>query len=162
MTRILQAKVRRRVENEAIESFILNKLFSQSDFYPLKPWHWDDASDLTITHVLDRAVWDAGKDWTRPSTRDLPVEAWPAEVHQITREIMVFTKRVTSELVALQTMTIRDNPEGMQEVLGRMRLQIRGIELLMELEREAIQSEEYHSYIQAAESDDPLSDDSHL
>jgi hypothetical protein len=137
----------RKIETGKIDKYLVTKFFPDmvSDdgagtYHFVIPYGGDalDPVSLDVTQVLDPGAWEAAQNWTRESPTDLPAESWGADVDQPAREILELGKRMISDIVALQTAALRRETPKMEEALERLKLEIRGTQALVKVQREAI------------------------
>jgi len=147
----IQGLEARQTETAKIDKYLITKFFpgevcdSGNGIYHLfVPYGGDvyDKVSLNITKVLDPDAWEAAQDWNRESVTDLPPESWRADVDQPAREILELGKRMLADIGALETATLRRETQKMNEALERIKLQIRGAEALVRVQREAINSDD--------------------
>lgn len=101
------------------------------------------AFDLPLTKVVDAEAWEAAvsKDSRHGSVTDLPITAWPAEVDQPAFKITELGSWIVSEFKELEVAAFRRNGAEMQDIMARVKLQIRAVEALVRLQKEAIESD---------------------
>lgn len=106
------------------------------------PYQFFDRMQLILTKEVDCDAWDITqqKDVNYHSPGDLPVAAWLADVDQPALEIVELGNRMASEFQELEVAAYRRHGASMEEVLGRIRLQMRAIERLVQLQRDAVAS----------------------
>lgn len=106
-------------------------------------FHSDNcAFDLPLTKAVDAEAWEAAvsKDRCHESATDLPITAWTAEVDQPAFEITELGSRISSEFKELEVAAFRRNGAVMEDVMARVKLQVRAVEALVRLQRKAIES----------------------
>jgi hypothetical protein len=102
------------------------------------PYHYASSDRLPLLQKLDEDAWSASENWRRDSTNDLPPESWKGSVDQPAIEVLELCKRLTSETVALEAAVLRRDTKKMQETVARMKLQVRGCEVLATVQRQAM------------------------
>jgi hypothetical protein len=141
----VQALAHRKIETAKIDKYILASFFPEEAAYGFVPYQqYGDkcAFDLDLTRVVDKEAWNAAKitDMQHESPRDLPMAAWTADVDQPAFEIVELGNRMASEFKAIETAAYRRDTIEMQNIMGRIKLQLRAVERLVELQRSAIES----------------------
>jgi hypothetical protein len=140
-----QALARRKVETAKINKYIMALYFPDEASYryvPYQPHGEKCAFDLNVTEAMDKEAWDAAKKTDRhhESPNDLPTAAWRADVDQPAFEIIELGSRIASEFKAMETAAYRRDTEGMEDIMERVKLQLRAVEGLVLLQKKAIAS----------------------
>jgi hypothetical protein len=140
-----QALARRKVETAKIDKYITALFFPEEASYQFVPYQqYSDncAFDLPLTQAMDKEAWDAAKKMDRhhESPNDLPVAAWRADVDQPAFEIAELGNRMASEFKAMETAAYRRDTIGMEEIARRIKLQLRAVDGLVQLQMSAIAS----------------------
>jgi two-component sensor histidine kinase len=128
-----------------MDKYIMALFFPEEASYGFVPYQQNGdkcAFELPLTQVVDKEAWDVAKarDGHHETPKDLPVTAWGADVDQPAFEIAEMGSRVVSELQAMETAAYRRDTIMMQNILQRIKLQIRAIESLVQLQRRAMES----------------------
>jgi hypothetical protein len=127
-----------------IDKYLVARYFpidARQGFVPYE-FQTDLVYQLPLTELVDKEAWEVTKSTDRQhqTLNDLPANAWDADLDQPALEIAELGSRLTAEFQELEKAVFQRDTAHVEHVLERVKVQVRAIEGLAKVQREAIRA----------------------